>query len=133
MAEAVTGLALVALAVVASTTRPFTVPADAVVAVGFAGLAVVVVTQWRGDPVPPALARRRGRSSPPPPRWGRRWALWAVPVAAAVAWELFSYVGAPRAAHPTVSSMLDAVDATRIGHGAAFAGWLALGWYLVTR
>ncbi len=133
-AAPVTGLVLVAsaaLAALAATTRPFTLAADAVVTVGFAGLVAVLVMQWRHRPEPPLIARRSGPS--PTPRWGRRLALWVVPVAAAVGWELFNYLETPRAAHPTVSSMLDAVDATHVGHGLVFAGWLALGWYLVTR
>jgi hypothetical protein len=54
-------------------------------------------------------------------------------VAAATGFELFSVLSLPRAAHPTLSSMLDAADRTYGGHVVAFGCWLLLGWYLVTQ
>lgn len=36
-----------------------------------------------------------------------------------------------RAAHPTFSSLLDIVDASRVGKTVVFALWLVLGWFLV--
>ncbi len=55
-----------------------------------------------------------------------------MPILAATGWELYCYLNLPRAAHPTLSSLLDMLDATRTGKIVAFASWLVLGWFLVT-
>lgn len=120
--------------VVASRARPFTWPADIVTSVALVSLVVAVLVQRRA-PRPPSWIERRprvlGARAPHPDRW--RWGIWALPVAAIAAWELFCYFGSPRAAHPTLSSMLDVLTATVWGRGAAFAAWLVLGWFVVTR
>ena len=55
------------------------------------------------------------------------------PLVLAVAWELFCVAHGSSDAYPTLSSMLDGVDASRLGKGISFATWLGLGWTLVTR
>lgn len=120
----------VGVSVLASVTRPFTDGADATVA---AVLAATVVVLWRQPALTeatPLLARRRldGTSA----SW--RGALgWVGAIAAATGWELYCLFSSPRSSHPTISSMLDAVDGSHLGRGIAFAAWLALGWYVVTR
>lgn len=122
------------LAVLAAFTRPFTWPADLVVSAGYGALLALVVSQRTAPGLPGVLRRRPSRARPGQERpWRARWALWVVPLGAVIAWEVLCYVGAPRSAHPTFSSMLDSVDASRLGHGTTFAVWLAFGWYLVTR
>jgi len=121
-------MASAGLAVVASLTHPFTGGAEAVTAVALGGVAVAtaVVTVHRrraGDLSPTAtLSDRPGR--------GRSLAWVAVAVLIA-SFEAFSYLGTPRSAHPTLSTVLDLVDSTRPGKAAAFALWPALGWWLV--
>jgi len=135
----------VVLAVIESSlaafTRPFTWQADAVTAVGLAALAVVFVLQLAGR-VPAPFARRGPASADArrvvhrfgPHHYGpRAWAAWVVVLSLVVAWEVAGYLSSPRAAHPTLSSMLDTVTSSHAGRGAAFAVWLALGSYLVTR
>ena len=126
------GVAVVALSVAAAFTRPFTLAAGAAVTLAYIGLAATLVAQHRAAATGDILARR-----PPPQgeprRFGRRWLVWAVSLGSAAAFELASYLQAPRAAHPTLSSILDAVDASPAGRGATFAAWAVLGWYLVTR
>jgi hypothetical protein len=56
-----------------------------------------------------------------------------VPILAIVGWELYCLASLPRAQHPTLSSLLDILDATRVGKTVAFSSWLALGWFLVAR
>jgi hypothetical protein len=131
------GAAAVLLGLAASFTRPFTGSADAVVAVGVVAVVGLVVVQ-RCMPTPPAVLARRGRWSSPGPavdggRPGWRWAVPAAPLVAALGWELVSYAGAPRSEHPTLSVLIDWVDTSAVGHAAMVVGWLALGWYLVTR
>ena len=125
-------LAVTALSVAAAFTRPFTLAAGVTVTLAYAGLAVALVAQRRPGPVPGLLARR-----PPvagvPRRFGRRWLAWAVSLGSVAAFELATYLQGPRGAHPTLSAMLDSLDATHAGRGAAFAAWALLGWYLVTR
>lgn len=64
---------------------------------------------------------------------GRWWTVWLVLLAAIVAWELFCYSSLPRRQHPTVSSLIDMLDAHPVGKTVAFALWLALGWFLAAR
>jgi hypothetical protein len=125
---AAVGLAGAAYAVLASFTHPFTWGADVVTA---APLVVAVTIALRST-------RRRDRSdagsagAATGSTRGSRGALWLLPILAAVGWELYCYASLPRSAHPTFSSLLDIVDATRGGKIACFAAWLVLGWWLVT-
>ncbi len=124
----------VVLATLASFTRPFTVPADTVVLLGIAGIAAFGLLDRRigaeGTATTGGHAGTGGRSAD---GWGLRWGLSAVAIAAGVGWELFCYFSSPRQDHPTVSSMLDVVDAHRPWLGLVFAVWLLLGWRLVER
>ncbi len=119
-------------ALLASFTRPFTWGADVVTAVPLA-LAVVVTARSttavgrRSKEVRPAVEKKQVA-----PRPGRAGLVWVVPVLAVTAWELYCYANLPRVAHPTLSSLLDMLDATRGGKIVAFASWLVLGWFLVT-
>ena len=130
---AVTALvgAAVAYAVLGSFTHPFTWGADVVTAVPLA--VAVVATFWT------SRRSRRARGSGPTPgevatfrSGGWRWGMWIVPIAAITGWELYCLVNLPRAAHPTLSSLLDIVDASRLGKTVVFSLWLGLGWILVT-
>lgn len=118
-------------AVVASFTRPFTLGADVVTAVALAG--AVMATAWSihrgGRPAPVAPASTGGGG----PRWSRWWPVWSVPILGLTAWELYCVAELPRAQHPTLSTLIDSLDSSRVGKTAAFASWLALGWFLVTR
>ena len=120
---------LAGLVVAASFTRPFTWAADLLTAAVIVAAAALAVTLALGKAgTPGGVARRAGTRAP-----GRGWRLLA-PVGATVAavgWELYCYTGRPRSAYPTFSSLLDAVDSSRPGRAAAFALWLALGWFLV--
>jgi hypothetical protein len=132
----------VALGVAACFTRPFSRPSEVLVSLGIVGCVATLVLQGRSS-APPLIARRPPmpgqpvpggtRQATPPARRLVPWTPWAVVGVAWVGWELFCYAGAPRRAHPTLSVVLNAVDASHVGHAAAFAAWLALGWYLVTR
>jgi hypothetical protein len=119
-------------AVVASFTRRFTWEADVVTAVP---LAVAVLVTVRSSRRP---GRRSGAEGPgrvateDAATWRRRGGLWAAPLLAVVGWELYCLVNLPRTAHPTLSSLIDMLDGTRVGKTVAFASWLALGWFLVT-
>ena len=67
-----------------------------------------------------------------PPEPLHRWALvWLGLVVAIVAWELYCYLDTPRPAHPTLSGLLDMLDARPIGKFVAYSLWLALGWVLI--
>jgi hypothetical protein len=119
-----------AAAVLASFTSPFTLGAEAITALPLcAGLAALVL---RLRP-----ARRSGGIDRPdhevaPPEPLHRWALvWLGLVVATVGWELYSYLNTPRSAHPTMSGLIDMLDARPIGKFVAFSLWLALGWVLI--
>ncbi len=52
-------------------------------------------------------------------------------MAAVTAWELYCLFTLPRRVHPTLSSLLDMLDARPAGKVVAFAVWLVLGWLVV--
>lgn len=91
---------------------------------------VAVLAAQRTLPSPLALL---DRPTTPPARGVRGWLPWAIGLALGTAWELTCLFSAPRSSHPTLSSMLDAVDGSHLGRGVAFLAWLALGRWLVTR
>jgi len=100
-----------------AATTPFTLAADVLTAVALAALAL-------------GAARTLVRSSgPAADRAGLRpLAPWVALAVAVVGWELGTYfAGAPRADHPTFSSMADAVDRTFVLKMAMGMAWLGLG------
>jgi hypothetical protein len=120
------------LSVGAEYTRPFTDGADVVVSVVLVAMVVVLSIHHRIGRSFPLLERRPDREVFTPFS-ARRWLPWAFTAIVALGWELGSLFSLPRSAHPTISSMLDAVDGSHLGRGISFAAWLAVGWYLVTR
>jgi hypothetical protein len=114
--------------VAGALARPFTVAADMVVTVGIVTLVAVAAWQ-RLHPIPPPIARRPAAASEIPQA---HWGFWITALLLVGGWELFCYAGAPRSAHPTLSSLVDALTVHPVGRGLAFLGWLAFGWYVVT-
>jgi hypothetical protein len=112
-------------AALASFTHPFTVAADVVTAIPLVGVfALVLVTQRR----PARAAASTGSAIR-----SRGVSVWLAALAVLAAWELYCDVHQPRQAHPTLSVLIDLLDRTHIGKTAAFAAWLALGWFLARR
>jgi hypothetical protein len=111
-----------AYALGAASTRAFTLPADVLTALPIALVAVLVVVRW---PLRP-------RRLQVPARAGHPFRPWVVLFAAVALWELYEYLArGSRGAHPTFSSMTDAVDRTYILKALVFFGWLCLGWCIV--
>ena len=90
--------------------RPFSLLATAAVVGAGLGAALLAGTRRRPDvePVAPAGA-----------------IVWAVLVVGLAAWQLAAFVQAPRADHPTLSSIANATLETRPVRAVAFAAWLA--------
>ena len=122
-------LAGVAYAVVASFTKPFTIGADVLTAVpiGLAAVVFGVRMRWprrfrsvaTGDPTEPEASINR---------WS--W-VWLAMAGLVLAWELFVYSQAPRHLHPTLSSLIDTVNAGHLGKTVMFGLWLLLGCYFL--
>ena len=94
----------------AAGLRPFTWPA--LLAVATAGAAAIVAgTRCRRDPA-------RGPDGA---------LVWTVLVVLLAGWELAAYLQAPRAAHPTLSSLANEVLDWRPARAVAFVGWLLIG------
>ncbi len=105
-------------ALAAAATTPFSGAANLVTAVPIVVMAVLVVVRWPAHPRPtrPSSGGRHPFLAP------------AALVAAIVAFELVEYlVPGSRAAHPTLSSMVDAVDRYWLLKALVFFGWLCLG------
>lgn len=119
-------------AVLASSTRPFTWAADIVTAVPI--VAAGLATAWTSRGVIHHMTgERRDAAHQLRPSWDRRWMTWAVLTAVVTSWELYCLVSLPRTQHPTLSSLIDILDSSRVGKSVAFASWLALGWVLAAR
>jgi len=114
-----------AFAVLLATTRPFTVEADAVTAVGLAaGAAALGLRLWQKEGVasvaPAAVVGAPGTPVP-----------WLALLGAVVAWELYCFFGGARPAHPTLSTVYDLLARYEAAKALVVASWLALGWELV--
>jgi len=125
-------VAVLGYAVLVALTHPFTWVADVATAVPVAVVAAVTIRsdlragRSRGAR-PEGVDGRRGR------RLGRRWRVWMAPILVVTGWELYCLVSLPRVEHPTLSSLIDLLDATRPGKTVAVVAWLGLGWFLVSR
>jgi hypothetical protein len=110
-----------AYALGAAATTPFTWQADLLTAVPLVLLAVAAVARWPAHPHPR-----------PVPAGTHPFLPWLALAAVVVAWELANYLfhGA-RAAHPTLSSMADAVDRQYLLKALMFFGWLCFGAWVV--
>ncbi len=99
---------------------PFSGASDVFTALPIVALAAAAVIRW---PVRPRPCRAGG---------AHPYRAWACLAGAVVVWELVDYAArGSRAAHPTLSSMADALDRHYVAKAAIFFGWLCLGAYLV--
>jgi len=121
-----------AYALGAATTSAFSWPADAVTAIPIVALVVLAVVRWPRRPQPqPQPQLLEGEVVA---RGGHPYRAWVVLLAAAVAWELAEYLArGSRGAHPTLSSMADALDRYYPLKALVFFGWLCLGACIVRR
>lgn len=123
-----TGLVLVvvmaAYALYAASTTAFTRSANIATAVPIVVVVALVVVRW------PLRARPLKLG----PDVGHPWRAWVIVFFAVVAWELFEYAArGSRADHPTLSSMLDAVNRFYGLKVIVFFLWLYLGAAIVRR
>ena len=129
MAAVIAGLAY---AVLVSFTHPFTWGADAVTAVPLGVVAAVAI----GRDLRARRSHGNGSAGIEPhraARFPRLGSIWVAPILAITGWELYCFVSVPRVEHPTLSSLIDLLDATRPGKTLAVVSWLAVGWFLVSR
>lgn len=122
-----------AYAGVLATTKPFTMPADVVTALGVAvGVGAVIFWMTGGriarstqDRAAVEMVAGEGGESGTVMPW---WILFAV----GAGWELFCYFGAPRSAHPTLSALYDIAARWDAAKAVMVLAWLALGWALLS-
>jgi hypothetical protein len=114
----------VGYSLIAASTTPFTLPADALTGLAIVAMAVAVIVRW---PL-------RTRSLRSPAVSGHPYLPWLAVVVVFVVWELFNYlVHGSRSNHPTFSSITDAIDRTYLLKALMFLGWLAGAWVIVRR
>jgi hypothetical protein len=114
----------VGYSLIAASTTPFTLPADALTGVAIVAMAVAVGVRW---PL-------RTRSLRSPTVSGHPFLPWLALVLVFVVWELFNYlVHGSRSNHPTFSSITDAIDRTYLLKTLMFLAWLAGAWVIVRR
>jgi hypothetical protein len=90
-------------------------------AIPIAALAAGAIARWPAHPTIDPKPRQKLRSWP-----------WLVALVAVVTWELVSEsLPGTRGDHPTLSSMLNAVDRSYGLKFVVFLGWLTLGWAVV--
>jgi hypothetical protein len=115
---------LVAYALFAASTTPFTRSANIATALPIVAVMVLVVALWPLRPRPLKLG----------PDAGHPWRAWVCVFGAVVLWELAEYAArGSRADHPTLSSMLDAVNRFYGLKVIVFFLWLYLGAAIVRR
>jgi hypothetical protein len=102
---------------IASGLRPFTHPEAVAVAIP---LVVGGIAMLRMHPDATDTTRRG--------TW-----VWAVLLAALLAWELISFRQSPRSDHPTLSSIADWAMSTHPSRFVIFAAWLGAGYWLFRR
>lgn len=112
----------------ASTTTPFTLPADVTTAVPLLGM-VAVVTLQRVRPRS-AVWRRLPADRPPD---GGTAAPWLFLLLLLVIPEVASLLAGARSSHPTISSLTDTVFRWHAAKAAVYFLWLWLCWYFVRR
>jgi hypothetical protein len=116
-----------AYALVAADTTAFTRSANIATGLPIVALAVLVILRWPLRPRP--LRADSDRVATPHP-----WRAWLILFGAIVAWELAEYAArGSRADHPTLSSMLDAVNRFYGLKAIVFFLWLYLGAAIVRR
>lgn len=111
------GLLVLGAACVASVTAYGELSGEALVAVVGTGMVLTGV----------GLARRSGAGVGQVGRSGLPWLVW---LAAALGWELLTFVAGDL---PTLSDLMDPLLAHPALRGAAAVGWLAVGAWLVGR
>jgi hypothetical protein len=110
-----------AYSLIAAATQPFTWQADLMTAIPIVALVAACLVCWPARP-----------TAAPVPRQPHPYRPWLILVAAVVSWELFSeLVPGSRGAHPTLSSMFNAVDRYYGLKFLVFLGWLCLAWAVV--
>jgi hypothetical protein len=115
---------MAAYALLAATTTAFTASANMVTALPIVAMVILVLVLWPLRARPLALG----------PDAGHPWQAWVVVFSAIVAWELAEYAArGSRADHPTLSSMLDAVNRFYGLKALVFFLWLYLGAAIVRR
>lgn len=119
-------VAAVAYAVLLATTRPFTVAADVVTALGLAAGAAALGVRLASERRVAASAEGTLEGSP-----GGTAIPWLVLLTVAVGWELYCFFGGPRPAHPTLSTIYDLVARWPAAKAVVVLAWVALGWELV--
>ena len=86
-----------------AATTPFSSPANILTAIAIVAVVVMAIIRWPARPT--RRDDRRGGTT------GHPYLGWVVLAGVIVAWELVMYlVRGSRSAHPTLSSMADALD-----------------------
>jgi hypothetical protein len=113
----------------ATGLRPFTL--GSLAAILLPGVALVTTSpnlRTSGPSLASWYAAQRQRFDA---RSSERW-IWVSVVGAIVVWQLVNFFASPRADHPTLSSMLGAIEDHPV-RLVLFVLWLALGWFLTRR
>jgi ABC-type dipeptide/oligopeptide/nickel transport system permease subunit len=111
----------------AAATTPFSVAADVVTAVPILLLAVAAVVCWPLHPQHPSPPPAAGPAGAGRHHHQHPFRPWVAVTAAVAVWELVEYLApGSRGAHPTLSSMADAVDRIFVLKALVFFGWIWL-------
>jgi hypothetical protein len=116
--------AAIGLAAAASFTKPFSNGADVVVAIPVVAMVIAQIVLIVG--------RRRFPRAERVPSPRKAFVAWIAVAAAVIAVELYTYLGHPRSAYPTLSSLSDELSHWRVAKAGLFVAWLALGWLFLS-
>ena len=108
----------------AAATTPFSLAANIVTGLAIAIVTVLAIVLWPARPERAGVLVPDAEGSRP----RHPYAAWVVLLAVVVGWELVEYLlRGSRSAHPTLSSMIDALDAHYLAKALVFFAWLWLG------
>jgi hypothetical protein len=107
--------------------QPFSSGALVALAVAVGVLIVgVEVRRGRAEIAPPGAATGRAARS------GSAVVVWSALTLAVVAWELTALGSLPRAAHPTISSLVESAEQYHIARLGLYAAWVWFGWTMTS-
>jgi hypothetical protein len=107
--------------------KPFSESAH--IALAIIVVALIVFAEWQRERPPPTARDNATRAAP---YFRMAVVVWTAIVAAIVAWEVIALRSSPRAAHPTISYIVENSEHHHLARLALYGVWIWLGWEIAS-